>query len=67
MSANTRDTITQAELRIGTALMENVSMATRACKAYMQELQLRLASGETIEQGQLTFKAERMLVSYTVC
>jgi hypothetical protein len=66
MSA-TLGTITQAELQLGTALMENVTLATRVCKAYMQELQLRLASGEAIEQGKLTFKPEGMHVGYRVC
>ena len=67
MSIDSFDIITQAELRIGTDLMENASMAARVCKTYMQELQSRLGSGGTVEQGQLIFDPERMRVCHTVC
>ena len=59
------DMITQDELRLGTDLMENASVAARIYKTYMQELQRRLASGGTIEAGPLTFESEHMSVCRT--
>lgn len=67
MPTDSPDMITQEQLRIGTDLMENVSMATRICKVYMQELQRRLAFGGTIEPGPLTFRSEQMSVCHTHC
>jgi hypothetical protein len=67
MSVNRLDTITQVQLQLGTDLMENVSMAARVCKTYMQELQRRVTLGNTIERGPLTFDFEKMRVCYTEC
>lgn len=67
MPAALPDIITQEQLRIGTDLMENVSMATRICKIYMQELQHRVACGVIIELGPLTFRPEQMSVCHTYC
>ena len=61
------DLITQEQLSIGTDLMENVSIAARICKIYMQELQHGLALGGTIEAGTLTFRSEQMCVCHTYC
>jgi hypothetical protein len=61
------DIITQEQLSIGTDLMENVSMATRICKIYMQEIQRCMAFGGTIEPGPLTFRSEQMCVCHTYC
>lgn len=67
MPAPSLDVITQEQLRIGTDLMENVSMATRICKVYMQDLQRRVAGGITIEPGPLTFRPDQMSVCHTYC
>jgi hypothetical protein len=67
MPAASPDIITQEQLRIGTDLIENVSMATRICKIYMQELQRRVAGGVIIEPGPLTFRLEHMSVCHTYC
>jgi hypothetical protein len=56
-------TITQAQLRIGVDLLENISMARRVYETYLQELQRHLALGATIELGALTFNRESMLIS----
>jgi hypothetical protein len=67
MSLNKFDQITQAQLRIGADLMENAAKAARACKTYMQQLQQRLAIGESIEPGILTFNPETLSVIHAVC
>ena len=68
MPATSRDIIiTQEQLRIGSDLIENVSIATRVCKIYMQELQRRVVDGVTIEPGPLTFRPEQMAVCHTYC
>jgi hypothetical protein len=67
MFTDSLDIITQAELKIGTDLMENASIAARVCKTYMQELQSRLGLGGTVERGPLTFNPERMRVCHTEC
>jgi hypothetical protein len=67
MPLNTFDLITQAQLKVGADLTENMSVAARICKLYMQELQQRVALGEMIEPGTLTFNSQTMCVSRTVC
>ena len=67
MPATSPDLITQEQLRIGKDLMENVSMATRICKMYMQEIQRRAVSGVATEPGPLSFRAEEMAVCHTYC
>ena len=67
MPVNKFDIITQAQLRIGADLMENASIAARICKTYMQDLQKRLALGETLEPGKLSFNLQTMSVGHTVC
>ena len=67
MSVNQVDLITQAHLRIGVDLMENASIATRICKAYMLDLQKRLALGEMLEPGVLTFNPQTMSVGHAIC
>jgi hypothetical protein len=60
MPAASRDIITQEQLRIGTDLMENLSIATRIWTIYMKQLQRHVAFGGTIEPGPLTFGSERI-------
>lgn len=67
MPATSRDIITQEQLRIGSDLIENVSIATRICRIYMQDLQRRVVGGVTIEPGALTFRPEQMSVCHTYC
>ena len=67
MPAASPDIITQEQLRIGEDLVENVSMATRICRIYMQELEHRVAVGVRIEPGPLTFRSEQMSVCHTYC
>jgi hypothetical protein len=67
MPTDSHDLITQEQLRIGTDLMKNASLAARVCKTYMQDLQRRLTLGGTIEPGPLTFKSEQMFVCHTYC
>jgi hypothetical protein len=67
MPAALPDIITQEQLRIGTDLMENVAMATRICRIYMQEIHRRMACGVTIEAGPLTFRPDQMSVCHTYC
>lgn len=67
MPAASHDIITQEQLRIGSDLMENLSIATRIWRIYTQELQRRVASGVPIEPGPLTFRSEQMSVCHTYC
>lgn len=67
MSVKRLDPITQVQLQLGTDLMENVSLAARVCKTYMQELQRRVTLGDVIERGPLTFDLEKMRVCYAEC
>ena len=67
MSVKKLNAITQVQLQTGTDLMENVSIATRVCKIYRQELRRRVAWGETVERGPLTFDLDKMRVCYVVC
>jgi hypothetical protein len=67
MPVNKSDIITQAQLRIGAQLMENASLAARICKTYMQDFHKRIALGETLEPGKLTFNLQTMSVGHTVC
>lgn len=67
MPATSRDIITQEQLKIGSDLIENVSIATRICRIYMQDLQRRVVGGVTIEPGPLTFRPEQMSVCHTYC
>ena len=67
MLAISRDIITQEQLEIGSELIENVAIATRTCKIYMQELHRRVVGGVTIEPGRLTFRPEQMSVCHTYC
>jgi hypothetical protein len=67
MTKDPPDIITQAQLSVGSSLMENESMATRVCRLYMQGLQRRLALGGTIEPGPLIFKPDQLCVCHTYC
>ena len=67
MMTSSAGIITQEELSVGSNLMENVSLATRICKIYMDDLHRRLALGETIEPGPLTYKREMKRVCYAKC
>ena len=67
MPTDSHDVITQEQLKIGTDLMKNASLAARVCKTYMQDLQRRLTLGGTIEPGPLTFESKQMSVCHTYC
>jgi hypothetical protein len=65
MPAVSHDIITQQQLKIGSELMENVSIATRVWRVYRKQLQRRVAFGGTIEPGPLTFGSERIRLRRT--
>jgi len=67
MPSDSPDIITQEQLRIGADLIENVSVATRICRIYMQEIHRRVAGGIGIEPGPLTFRPDQMSVCHTYC
>jgi len=61
------DIVTQEQLRVGTDLMENASLAERISRTYMQKLYGRLNLGGTLEPGPLTFNSEQMSVCRSCC